>query len=105
MSSADPFNCPLSNEMDLRASLSKKGWSERDINLTLGTALENALKMWDALPEAMGEQTMVEKLVPCPVCHGNGYVRDEDGPADCEHCNNQGEVAPKSNEVRDAQEY
>ena len=56
------------------------------------TALENALKMWDALPEAMGEQTMVEKLVPCPVCHGNGYVRNEDVAADCEHCNSQGEV-------------
>ena len=56
------------------------------------TALDKALKMWDALPAAMGEKLMVEKLVPCPVCHGNGYVRDEDGPADCENCNNQGEV-------------
>ena len=51
------------------------------------TALDKALKMWDALPAAMAE-----KFVPCPVCHGNGYVRDEDGPADCEHCNSQGEV-------------
>jgi DnaJ-class molecular chaperone len=53
------------------------------------TALENALKMWDTVPEAMAE-----KLVPCPVCHGNGYVYDEDGPADCQHCSNQGEVPP-----------
>jgi DnaJ-class molecular chaperone len=28
------------------------------------------------------------------MCHGNGYVYDEDGPADCRHCNSQGEVAP-----------
>jgi len=56
------------------------------------TALDKALKMWDALPAAMGEKLMAEKLVPCPVCHGNGYVYDEGGPADCEHCNNQGEV-------------
>jgi len=33
-------------------------------------------------------------LVPCPMCHGNGYVYDEDGPADCRHCNSQGEVTP-----------
>ena len=59
MSSADPFNRPLSN----------------------------ALKMWDTVPAAMAE-----KLVPCPVCHGNGYVLVADVAADCEHCNSQGEV-------------
>ena len=72
MSSADPFDI---------------------VNKTTASALEKALKMWASLPEAMGERTM-EKLVPCPMCHGNGYVYDEDGPADCRHCNSQGEVAP-----------
>ena len=55
----------------------------------MNRALRTALKMWDTVPEAMAE-----KLVPCPVCRGNGYVYDEDGPADCQHCSNQGEVPP-----------
>ena len=59
----------------------------------MNRALRTALKMWDTVPEAMGERTMGE-LVPCPMCHGNGYMHDEDGPADCRHCNSQGEVAP-----------
>jgi len=41
-------------------------------------ALRTALKMWDTVP----------------ACRGNGYVYDEDGPADCQHCSNQGEVPP-----------
>mgnify|MGYP004452860297 CR=1 FL=1 len=53
--------------------------------------LRTALKMWDTVPAAMGERTM-EKLVPCPMCRGNGYVYDEDVAADCPHCNSQGEV-------------
>ena len=59
----------------------------------MNRALRTALKMWDTVPAAMGERTM-EELVPCPMCRGNGYVYDEDGPADCRHCNSQGEVAP-----------
>jgi DnaJ-class molecular chaperone len=31
--------------------------------------------------------------VPCPVCHGNGYVRDEEGTAGCDYCDVQGEVS------------
>jgi DnaJ-class molecular chaperone len=62
----------------------------------MNRALRTALKMWDTVPEAMGELVpeAMEKLVPCPMCHGNGYMHDEDGPADCRHCNSQGEVAP-----------
>lgn len=30
--------------------------------------------------------------VPCPVCHGNGYVRDEEGTAGCNTCDCQGEI-------------
>ena len=38
-----------------------------------------------------------EKHVPCPVCHGNGYVRDEGIAAiDCSYCDSQGEVPKQS---------
>lgn len=35
--------------------------------------------------------TDTEKVI-CPVCHGNGYVRDEEGTAGCDACDVQGEV-------------
>jgi len=38
-----------------------------------------------------------EKYVPCPACHGNGYVGDEGTAAiDCGYCDSQGEVPKHS---------
>ena len=38
-----------------------------------------------------------EKYVPCPACHGNGYVGDEGtAAADCGYCDSQGEVPKQS---------
>ena len=45
---------------------------------------------------ALKEINVAEKLVPCPMCRGNGYVYDEDVAADCPHCNSQGEVTEAS---------
>ena len=34
-----------------------------------------------------------EKLVPCPACSGNGYIRDPEVEyVDCNYCSSQGEV-------------
>ena len=35
--------------------------------------------------------TDTEKVI-CPVCHGNGYVRDEEGTAGCDTCDCHGEI-------------
>jgi len=38
-----------------------------------------------------------EKHVPCPQCHGNGYVGDEGNVViDCGYCDSQGEVPKQS---------
>jgi len=38
-----------------------------------------------------------ENQVPCPVCHGNGYVGDEGIAAiDCSYCDSRGEVPKQS---------
>ena len=37
------------------------------------------------------------KKMICPTCYGNGYVRTEDGPADCPRCDSQGEMPATTN--------
>jgi hypothetical protein len=37
-----------------------------------------------------------EKHVPCPKCHGNGYVGDGGYIIDCSYCDSQGEVPKQS---------
>lgn len=35
---------------------------------------------------------LYKAMMPCPRCHGNGYVRDKEVHVDCDLCNSQGEV-------------